>query len=608
MPLFKKIIASALLSTTFAFCADINSTILHAQKLHDSGDFKASADLYRTLLINSPEKNSSDIRYALALNLHLAGENQKVIDLLAPADKSWKEVVMLSNAYETVGDLEKSIHLLEGYAKVDDPLKASLARKYLALAYFNQNTLQSKQHALEIMEAIISQPNYINEESYYLYGSMAWDIYKKNPDKYYATLAETAWKKETTLFPTSPYTLKALLGLGALYFHKGDYPSSKKIFLLLLEQFPESPQKGDIFYYIALNKEKLNESPDQIQTLRRKVYQQYPSSTHAAEAYLTTYPYGQYFIGNVTALKHLQEMSSLFPDSPFLVQAYYFLGLDLKKDRRNTEGQIIRPRDLHAAIDAFQNAETTFETIQHKGLDNPHYFTSVYYRCTLERALCNLLIAQGSMGSKKQIYHEYGVEVLNQIINDFSQPQHLLAQHIFKEEPYPSLYADAQFALALALTKNQQEKDAENVFDQMLENYRKHQITRGYLLSRIWFEKGAIKQHHDNFDLALNDYQKAEECAKGNVLSDDQKLDLWIQQSLCQSALNKLDDAMLTLSKVINEDAISGLRLKAMYLRAEIYKKQGRDELAQKQLEALSTKNGEWAQKAKQKLEEEYAF
>ena len=65
---------------------------------------------------------------------------------------------------------------------------------------------------------------------------------------------------------------------------------------------------------------------------------------------------------------------------------------------------------------------------------------------------------------------------------------------------------------------------------------------------------------------------------------------------------------MMLLSKVINDNAISGLRLNAMYLRAEIYEQQGRHDLAIKQLEATAKKAGEWALKAKEKLEKDYGF
>ena len=65
---------------------------------------------------------------------------------------------------------------------------------------------------------------------------------------------------------------------------------------------------------------------------------------------------------------------------------------------------------------------------------------------------------------------------------------------------------------------------------------------------------------------------------------------------------------MWLLSQVINENAISGQRLKAMFLRAEVYELQGRKELAKKQLVALSLKGGEWGLQAKEKLDKDYGY
>ena len=45
-----------------------------------------------------------------------------------------------------------------------------------------------------------------------------------------------------------------------------------------------------------------------------------------------------------------------------------------------------------------------------------------------------------------------------------------------------------------------------------------------------------------------------------------------------------------------------------MFLRAEMYEAQGRRELGRKQLEATSKKGGEWALKAKAKLESDYGY
>jgi hypothetical protein len=65
---------------------------------------------------------------------------------------------------------------------------------------------------------------------------------------------------------------------------------------------------------------------------------------------------------------------------------------------------------------------------------------------------------------------------------------------------------------------------------------------------------------------------------------------------------------MQQLSEVINYQAVSQLRLKAMYLRAQFYAEQAKPVLARKQLESLALKDGPWGQKAKEQLETEYGY
>lgn len=125
----------------------------------------------------------------------------------------------------------------------------------------------------------------------------------------------------------------------------------------------------------------------------------------------------------------------------------------------------------------------------------------------------------------------------------------------------------------------------------------------------VWYEKGKLAQMEKEHEEALQSFINAEKATHEHAeLSPSEKLDLWIQQSICHQELNQLDNAMLLLSKVINDDVISPLRIKAMFLRAEIYELQGRPELAVKQLEAAARKGGEWAQKSQEKLEKVYGY
>jgi len=173
---------------------------------------------------------------------------------------------------------------------------------------------------------------------------------------------------------------------------------------------------------------------------------------------------------------------------------------------------------------------------------------------------------------------------------------------------YPILREESAYWLAQTYLKALNDDKASKVLDEMLETYNKGKVARGYYLSRVYYEKGKIAIRRNDFERALHNFKRAEETAKGNLLSTDQKLDLWIQQSAGYLGQGKFDEAILILSKVVNNDAISSLRLKAMYLRAETYELQGRPELARKQLESVSRKGGVWAQKAKEKLEKEYGY
>ena len=256
-------------------------------------------------------------------------------------------------------------------------------------------------------------------------------------------------------------------------------------------------------------------------------------------------------------------------------------------------------------------AETAFDPFMKRGIfteDNLNYYIHLRYLCTLERALANLAIADDSQGAKRRIFLEYSEEVLQNLFNDFHLEDHPLTQRLLKLELYPRILEESTYWLSHVHSKNQNFEAAEGKLREMLDNYRKAKITRGYFLSRVYYDLGIMAAQKKEYQTALKYYLFSEDAAKGKLISNDQKIDLWIQQSLCYRELDELDKAMLFLSRAINDEAVSSLRIKAMYLRADLYTLQGRHELARKQLESASRNSGEWAQKAKQKLIEEYGY
>ena len=141
----------------------------------------------------------------------------------------------------------------------------------------------------------------------------------------------------------------------------------------------------------------------------------------------------------------------------------------------------------------------------------------------------------------------------------------------------------------------------------MLTHYSEAGVSEGFFLSQVWHELGKLAIRCGDYDTALNCFEVTSECGKG-YLSDDQNLTLWILQSDCFREKEDYHTAMRHLSKVINAETASPLRLKAMLLRAEIYELEGRPELAVRQLEAASKKGGEWALEAKEKLRTQYGL
>jgi tetratricopeptide (TPR) repeat protein len=490
--------------------------------------------------------------------------------------------------YQAADSLKQASLLLEASAKEESVMK------YQTLALFHSQTDSSKWEAWTLLNQLIGrQVSQDKSELYYLSGLMASHLN--------VPLAEKNLKEGIDKYPRGSFAPE-MIHLLALLNHKDQrYGESELLFLTLAEQFPESPLAGEGWYWAAASAESLQKNDEIIKQYKKNLFEKYPRCRYAADAYLSYYPYRDYLQGSRAPLKHLESMPTQFSHSPLVINAYYLIGLDHKKDHLSFEGRPVRRKNLLAAIDAFQEAESAFDAMYEQNLipsDQLTYFAALRYRSTLERALSNLAIAENSQGAKRYIYLEYAEEVFKQVVDDFTNRDHTLSQMLLQGEPYHRLWEESEFWLAHTYIQRGNDIAADKLLNQMLDSYRKAEISKGYFLARTWIEKGLIARRRDDSKAALVAFSSAADAAKGKVLSADQRLDLWIQQSLCYKELKQYDQAMRLLSQVINDDAISGMRLKAMFLRADLYELQGRPELAMKQLEATAKKGGEWGKKA----------
>jgi tetratricopeptide (TPR) repeat protein len=535
----------------------------------------------------------------------------------------FKEGVRLlenKNSLEAANKFEVAIYAFKqafNLLKTHDKLNAGLALKYQAEAYHYSNTCENQHKAYSLLDHLIHQfPDILQaledpSEIYYLHGVAAAQLATWQLGDKFSESAELSLKQIIENYPNSSFVAKSSYLLGSVLYQKNNYANAEAAFSKAINELPESDLKGNAYFWMAKCLDKQKEKVDKAKDYKRKAFEEYPSSVYAAEAYFTYYNYRDYIQGNRAAMKHLFEFEQKFPKSPFLITANYLIGMDYKRDRKTPEGKWIRKKNMIEAIESFQKAETVFDNFYE---DEPlsqeelQYFINLRYHSTLERALANLAIAEESQGAKKRIFLEYSEEVFKQMMLDLQDPAHPMTKKIIHREPYPKLLEESMYWLAQTYSKSQNDSAAYKVLSAMLENYKSVKITRGYFLSRARYDLGMIEMRNQKHSHALQHFAKSEDAAKGKILSVDQKIDLWIQQSLCHRELKEFDKAMLLLSKAINDDAISNLRIKAMYLRAEIYSLQARHELARKQLEAASKNGGEWALKAKQKLDEQYGY
>lgn len=385
---------------------------------------------------------------------------------------------------------------------------------------------------------------------------------------------------------------------------------------VLLSQIIDNPlynsSHSEAFFWKAYSAGKRGKLDDRKKYLQC-TFEGNANAIFAPMAYFLYYPYSEYMQGSKKAIKHLIHMPELYKEHPLCITAYYLTGLYYLKDHISPEGAIIRSKNILEAIEAFQNAETSFETLENAhalSLSELPYFIQTYLYAKYERAVCNFEVAQHSEGGKKAIYLDYAESLFKELIEEFIH--HSERVKIYSSSlttSHPLILAKAFTQLAELYIATQRVEDAESLLKESIVRYHDAHITQSHQLMHTWRSLAHIALIKEDHQTALEYFYQAENSLVYHTEHNaSEQLDLKIEQSQCYKHLKNYDQAMKHLSAVINEDVLSPLRVKAMFLRAEIYELEGREELAIKQLEATSRKGGEWAKKAKEKLKENYGY
>lgn len=477
--------------------------------------------------------------------------------------------------------------------------------KFQAQSLWEIGTKNARIEALNVLEEafkICPESKEFDE----LYGAYAVHLIEENTSERILQRVETTLKERSAL----DGACAPILALAAFYFKSGKYNDAYKQYLSFVERYSDSPLIPQVRLQSTLALERFSTNQETLRSIRQKIYEDYPESEWAPIAYFISYAYQDYLQGDRQAVKHLEGFKDRFPESPLLINAYYLLGLDLKRDRKTPEGKWVRKKSSIKSLEAFAELESTFDRLFKDGkipVEEQEYYINMRYRAILEKGLIHYEVAKASNAAKRDIYSQYAIDTFQELRKELETPQHPLLSMIIKNKHFFSLHEECLYWLAMTFLHSEDEIAAQHVFDDMHERYKEASVTAGYYLSRIHYEQGVIAAKNNNSIDALRYFLKAEEASKGKYLSVDEKLDLWLCQSQCYEAIDQNENAMLTLSKVINDDSISHLRVKAMFMRAILYEKMGRPELARRQLEFVAKMDGDWSKRAKIKLDKDYA-
>lgn len=383
---------------------------------------------------------------------------------------------------------------------------------------------------------------------------------------------------KSALHSQEKYSVEALYVLATFYYERENYEQAQKFFLQLAKEHPTSHRAAEGWFWAAESTERLGKDP---KPFRARVYIDYPECEWAAKAYFHYYPYHQYLEGKSEALDHLKELSARFPDSYLLIPAYYLIGMN--------------EHNLSDAKTSFDKALLAFSNYI-KDHPTPE-MTMIYLRYQ-----AMLQLATRYLESTESPQHlEECEKILTVLIDEWNQKDHPFASLLKSNDPYPPIFEEGEFRLVQCYLKQKRDLKAQKILAQMIVHYTVARKDEGSYYAQVWEQQGRLAMGCSDFDTALTCFNTALD-KKGEPLSDEQRLTLWILQSEAFRGKKEYGTAMRLLSRVINTEFASPLRLKAMLLRAEIYEAQGRPELAIRQLESVAKKGGEWALEAKIKL------
>jgi len=558
----------------------------------------------------SPNLNELDPRtlYLLSRLAQSSHEREKVIQSLLQAPSN-NPYIALAWFYQGLHDFsegekefskEKLFRASEAFSKVTS-LPNQILPELSSLAYIMKirslvltGDLDGLNEALNLTENSPSQTSEIRLlKALILCEQQIKNTLPERKDEALSLLYEIAANMKGT-----PFGAEAELALARNHYLEKNWDEAEKGYTKTYQNYKQFREGAEALYFSAKSREAKGETPVE---LYHQFVNEYPTSPRAPQAYLSEFSRESYALQSPDAIDHLERMEALFPGAPQLIEAFFLIGMDLQKERRTSSGKLLRERDLFEATKNYQKAYDLYQHIAsalpRKTLD---YYQTLALNALMQKGICQKQIGEFSEGMKQTLYYQYANDSFKQLAKELaSQP---IKQNGPTEPPISELLLEGNYRLAETYRILGDHDQSETLLHDMISLLTTRGITKGYYLSRVYYDLAMLAKLKGKGKEPLELLKKAEEAAAGNILTGDQQLNLKIEQSECYLHLGEDETAMKILSEVINENLASQERLKAMFLRSEIYALQGREELAKKQLKSLSALQGMWAEKAKERL------
>lgn len=340
----------------------------------------------------------------------------------------------------------------------------------------------------------------------------------------------------------------------------------------------------------------------------RRVFEQIwqTDSSHplAAEAYFHSWPLSSYGRGEEAAIEHLQKLSERFPATFFSLCSYYLLANHWRK--KATAHPLRRgfKRSMQRACSYYRRLQIEAEA-RSSSLEARRQLAIHWLRCRalLEETQAMREIARHPTQLKKPYWLAKGAKKIEELFTLMEGQQWAQEDNSDGSVWSYDLLAAArleELAIESDLGQLQQARqDAEALLGSSWISgspaCARYGVEAALLMSQLERRIGSV-------DCLLVWQQRGEQLLPATVAAESLQVWLWMEKAMMLEQLGSYDEAILALAKVINSDVASFCRIKAMMMRGEIYQKQGRWELASKQLKAVVARGGLWAPHAERVL------